>query len=138
MFIDQQADPAGQVGSSLMHSVDNLYVAAAQGSFWITPEGGQAMVDVIDLFLQDMDKHELKLESIQHRPPLGQLEGGKVMSPFMLTVATDENSGFTRRFGELKAVLAKTQEALKQAMINYQQHDAENADRFRRQVGERK
>ena len=137
MLIDQQADPAGQVGSGLLHSVDNLYAAAAQGSFWISQEGGQAMVNVIRDFLQDMDRHERKLEPIQHKPPLGQLAGGRVMSPFMMKVAMDEN-GFMLRFSELRTVLIKTRDALQQAMVNYQQHDAENATRFRQQVGELK
>lgn len=135
MYLDEGGGAAGQAGSSLWNSVQQFTRLAADGGFAVSPTGGQPMLDVLDRFIREMDDQEDKLQFISREPPLGRLEGGKVMAPFMVQVATDEN-GFVTRFRELRPILIKAREGIAKAMANYEETEAENEAKLRRFQGD--
>jgi hypothetical protein len=121
----QVVGPVSGRASGLWGSVAGFVAAAAQGSYAVSPTGGEALLDVIANFKAGMTATEKDLEYVSQRPPLGQLEGGKVMAPIMENVATDP-SGFATRHNELRDYLTKVEDAIKQAMANYQATELEN------------
>ncbi|MGQ0837976.1 hypothetical protein [Actinokineospora sp.] len=118
-------DPFGSVGGSLFDGMRDFASAASSGAVEVSPDGGQALLAVLDRFRAEMREQENNLYRISQPPPLGRLKGGEVMAPFMVQVATDEN-GFVTRFRELRESLTQAEEGIRQAMANYQATEEAN------------
>lgn len=134
---DTERYAAGQFDAGLGDSVARFAAVAAAGGFAVRPSGGQALLDIIDEFKQWMSEVKYMVQQISQRPPLGRLAGGVTMSPFLEEVATDSN-GFATRFQELADSLGRVEEAIIQAMANYQATESENGellDRVGRSTG---
>jgi hypothetical protein len=111
-------------------SVQAFGHSASSGHFAVSPEGGEALLRVISDFLDEMDTQEINVRLIAAPPPLGRLQGGLVMSPFMVQVATDAD-GFATRLLELQSSLRAAEAAIKVAMANYQATEQANTDALR-------
>jgi hypothetical protein len=138
--MDHVRDTGDQVHDSadaLSYSSQAFYDSAAQGGFALSGEGGTPLLVTIAEFKLWMARQSHRLDRITQKPPLGQLEGGKTVAPFMVEVATDA-SGFATRFTQLRESLTKAEEAIKLAIDNYQRLEAEQRIKFLRtqQAGE--
>lgn len=124
MYLDDSGGSASS-GGSLWDSMQGFFNSAANGEIEVSESAGQAMLDVIKRFKNEMVDQTDNLTTISTQPPLGRLKGGEVMAPFMVQVATDEN-GFVTRFNELRESLTKAEEAIRKSMENYRATEEAN------------
>ncbi|MCP2272953.1 hypothetical protein LV75_005479 [Actinokineospora diospyrosa] len=102
---------------------------AARGGFAVNDHGGQALLKAIREMLAWIDRERVNFERLRQEPMLGSSYNAEVMKPFMRKVASDE-SGFITQISEFRESLVSAEKAILQAMANYQEADAQAADRL--------
>ncbi|SER99177.1 hypothetical protein SAMN04487818_106405 [Actinokineospora terrae] len=100
---------------------------AARGAFSVNDHGGQALLKPIRDMLAWIDRERVNFDRLHQEPMLGSSTNAEVMKPFMRRVAGDEAGFITQilRFGES---LVAAEQAIVQAMANYQEADAQAAN----------
>jgi hypothetical protein len=95
-----------------------LKAAAASGAFEVNEAGGQALLSAIRDMATWVDNNRLRLASLAREQPLGSSNGANAMKPYLLDVATD-NQGFFTQLTEFRASLVDAEQAILDAMKNY-------------------
>ncbi|GAA3004730.1 hypothetical protein [Actinokineospora diospyrosa] len=114
--------PAGAIGSVM----GEFAALAARGGFAVNEHGGDALLKAIRSMIRWIDDQELDLQLLTQRAKLGSSSNAMVMAPFLQQVATD-SSGFITQLTQLRKSLTEADQAIVQAMANYQREDHEAA-----------
>jgi hypothetical protein len=110
---------------SIFDSMAGFAKLAADGGFEVSAEGGDALIKAIDNFQDWVNSNIIQLDRISQERMLGSSNGAKVMAPFAVTVATDEQ-GFATQLKALGQSLDKAKEGILKAMENYRATDQSN------------
>jgi hypothetical protein len=105
-------------GGGGLPSMVGFVEAAANGSFAISPTGGQALIKAIHDLAKFVDDNLSDTNVATQQPPLGNSNGAKLMKPYMVDVLTDDQ-GFYTRLKEFRDSLVDAEAAINAAMKNY-------------------
>ena len=112
-------------------STHNLRQAALDGSFAVSEDAGQQMINAINKCLDGLLESRQSLMKIRQGTPLGTSPAGVAMAQFNQQVADGDNQSAFYALERFQEVLNEARSAIEQAMRNYQQADAGNASVIR-------
>lgn len=115
---------AGAAFAGIGTAVDGILTAANSGSFSVTPQAGQSLLNAIDDLHKAVDHALAKSQTLEQEPPLGQTPAAKVYKPFLGTIASDPAQGAMPVFKKLKSDLVNARAAIEKAMKNYEETEA--------------
>ena len=126
-------DAAGDAGvwDSIVGSMNNFASTAAAGGFAVSETGGQAMLTAIRRMQDWYDGRMNDLQRLELELPLGDSHGARVVKPFNVQVATDQQ-GFLTQLRAFRESLDKAAEGITKAMENYHATDHGEGQRFQR------
>lgn len=108
-------------------STHNLRQAALDGSFAVSEDAGQQMIQAIDRCLERVVEIRSFTEIVRRRTPLGNSPAGVAMAEFNQQVAYGDDQSALRVLARFQEVLGDARTAIEQAMRNYREVDAANA-----------
>ena len=112
-------------------STHNLRQAALDGSFAVTEDAGQQMINAINKCLDGLFSSREGLQQIQQGTPLGTSPAGVAMAKFNQQVASGDNQSAIHALERFQEVLEEARAAIEQAMRNYHAADSGNANAIR-------
>lgn len=112
-------------------STHNLRQAALDGSFAVSEDAGQQMIKAINKCLDGLLASQSSLAVIQRGTPLGTSPAGVATAQFNRQVADGDNQSALHALKRFREVLDEARSAIEQAMRNYREADAGNANTIR-------
>ncbi|MBM7773387.1 ribosomal 50S subunit-associated protein YjgA (DUF615 family) [Actinokineospora baliensis] len=119
---DNEGGVAGAIGAQM----GEFASAAARGGFAVNEHGGTALLKAIANLIEWIDEQQVELRLLTRVAQLGSSNNAEIMKPYLQQVATDDR-GFITQLLQLRASLTQGEEAIRQAMANYQQVDQQAA-----------
>ncbi|GAA3004718.1 hypothetical protein [Actinokineospora diospyrosa] len=119
-------DNEGGLTSAIGAQMGEFASAAARGGFAVNEHGGAALLRAIGNLVEWIDEQQVQLRLLTRVAKLGSSNNAEIMKPFLQQVASDDQ-GFITQLLQLRASLVQGEEAIRQAMANYQQVDQQAA-----------
>nr|WP_018687218.1 hypothetical protein [Actinokineospora enzanensis] len=116
--------------TAMNNSLTGFLNAANTGEFAVNETGGQALISAMRNMRDWIDQNQYQFAQLKREPQLGSTNNANVLKPFMVAVATDDQ-GFVTQIMKLRESLVHAEEAIKAAMANYQDTDAQVAATLR-------
>ena len=107
-------------------AIGSIMTAADSGSFGISHDGGQALINAIDDLHTAVTSALRKSKQLEKQPALGTTPAANVYKPFLATVASDPAQGALPVFKKLQTDLVNAHAAIKKAMQNFQETEHAN------------
>uniref|UniRef100_UPI00316AE1B0 hypothetical protein n=1 Tax=Actinokineospora enzanensis TaxID=155975 RepID=UPI00316AE1B0 len=121
---------APEAMTAMNNSLTGFLNAANTGEFAVNETGGQALISAMRNMRDWIDQNQYQFAQLKREPQLGSTNNANVLKPFMVAVATDDQ-GFVTQIMKLRESLVHAEEAIKAAMANYQDTDAQVAATLR-------
>ncbi|GLW95120.1 hypothetical protein [Actinokineospora globicatena] len=118
-------ETVGEIGGE----IGRFAALAARGGFAVNEQGGQALLRAIRNLIRWIDDQQSDLIMLTQTAKLGSSNNAEVMKTFLQQVATD-GAGFITQVTSLRESLAAAEQAITQAMANYEQADQHAASRL--------
>lgn len=115
-------DAGGGAISGIAAGMGTIKKAGADGSFAISADGGQALIDAFNEMTDWVNDNLGKLRNLAQEPPLGSSNGANTVKPYVQNVASDQQ-GFLTMLLQFKDALADGKQGVQAAMDNYQTID---------------
>lgn len=123
------ADGGGAAIKDVAEGMSTIKKAAADGSFAVSQEGGQALIQAFDEMSQWVNHNLSKLRQLEQEPQLGSSHGANTLKPYVQKVASD-NQGFLTMLLQFKDALEDGKQGVQAAMSNYRSTDDSAARSF--------
>lgn len=129
MMLDAGGGGGGGLIGGVAVGMKTIQKAGADGSFAISAEGGQALIDAFDEMTDWVNDNLGELRNLAQEPPLGTSNGANTVKPYVQNVASDQQ-GFLTMLLEFKDALVNGKQGVKAAMDNYQNIDQGSSQTF--------
>lgn len=129
MMLDAGGGGGGGLIGGVAVGMKTIKKAGADGSFAISAEGGQALVDAFKEMRTWVNDNLARLGYLDQLPPLGSSNGANTVKPFVRDVATDQQ-GFLTMLIQFKDALVDGEQGVRDAMENYRTIDQGSAGTF--------
>ncbi|HEV2777774.1 MAG TPA: hypothetical protein VGX25_00080 [Actinophytocola sp.] len=129
------ADDLRRQGTELRQVIESArpFVNAAQsGSFGISENAGQALLDAIHQCQDKLEWVQKNVDRIQQNTRLGTSPDAVAMARFNREVAAGDSNSATQALQDLQVLLAQMESGVAEAMRHYRRMDSEGAGAVRR------
>jgi hypothetical protein len=109
---------------------DKLLASAKSGGFAINEEGGQAYLNALEDFRQQLTEVQTDLSALVYGPKLGSGAYADEVSQFVTRVFNGDEQALLPIINQLQQQIDKVNEAFNLAKKNYKQGDHESDQRF--------
>lgn len=117
-------DPGGGAAfAGISRAIDAIAMAANNGGFGISENGGQALIRAIDDLQSAVEKALGRASVLGQEPALGGTPAATVYKPFLATIATDTAQGAIPALRKLQTDLVNARAAIQKAMQNFQNNE---------------